>query len=354
MTDFEKISAFESLYAAHKAARLGKRNKSEVIRFEMRLSENLFALKDELERGVYRVAGYKKFFVFDPKTREIQALSYRDRIVQHSICDNVLEPYFERRLIYDNAACRKGKGTHFAMDRLTGFLREHYKKYGAEGYALKCDISKYFDSIDHDVLKNALIKCGFEDRVKSLLFQIIDSYQKSSTANSQPLTVNGRRKPCGLPIGNQTSQFFALFYLDPLDRLIKEKLRIKHYTRYMDDFILIHHDKEYLKDCLERMRAMIENVLHLRFNAKTRVLSLKDGVDYLGFKFTLTETGKVIRLLKREKRVKIVRMVKRLAVLPQSMNASKAIRIRSVKAHIEHGNAFKFYKSIMSICPVRS
>lgn len=119
VTEYEKIYNYESLYQAHKKARLGKQDTREVIQYEVYLTENLQRLSYRLREKMYRIQEYRRFTIYDPKKREIQALSYGDRIVQHSLCDNVLGPYLDRRLIYDNAACRTGKGVHFAMDRLT-------------------------------------------------------------------------------------------------------------------------------------------------------------------------------------------------------------------------------------------
>lgn len=278
--EYEKISNYESLYQAHKKARLGKQATREVILYETRLTENLEKLRFHLERHTYQIRGYRKFRIFDPKEREIQALSYGDRIVQHSLCDNVLGPYLERHLIYDNSACRKGKGTHFALDRLTCFLRKYYRSNGSNGYILKCDVRKYFNSIDHEVLRQKIRRMDLPDDVKWLLDKIIGSYEYEE----------GK----GLPMGNQTSQWFALYYLDSLDRLVKEKLRIRYYSRYMDDMILIHPSKEYLQECLARMREHLEGELKLAFNEKTQIHAIRQGVDYLGFHFYLTETGKVI------------------------------------------------------------
>lgn len=213
----------------------------------MRLSEHIERLSYHLKGHTYRIQGYRKFRIYDPKEREIQALCYGDRIVQHSLCDNVLGPYLEKHLIYDNSACRKGKGTHFALDRLTGFLREYNRKYGEKGYILKCDVRKYFNSIDHTVLKEKISRMALSEDVRWLLGTIVDSYE------CEP----GK----GLPMGNQTSQWFALYYLDGLDRLIKEKLRIKYYTRYMDDMILLHPDKNYLKECLHEMEIYLAKEL---------------------------------------------------------------------------------------------
>ena len=219
MSEYEKICDFQNLYKAHLAARRGKRDTKEVIAFELNLAENLIKLTDELKNGTYQVSGYYSFVVHDPKDRVIHALHYRDRVVQHCLCDEVLAPVLDRKLIYDNAACRIGKGTHFAIRRLNRFLHEFYRRYGTDGYFLKCDIRKFFDHIDHSVLKRKLKKVFTDEKILVLLFQIIDSYETSS----------GR----GLPLGNQTSQWFAIYYLDGFDRLIKEKLHIKYYSRYI-------------------------------------------------------------------------------------------------------------------------
>lgn len=165
MDDFDKIISFECLYAAHRRARQGKRHKKEVIEFEMNLSQNLWELHYDLKYNRYKVGGYHKFMIYDPKKREIQAISYRDRVVQHSICDNYLSPLLEKHLIHDNAACRKNKGTSFAVKRVRKFMTEHYKKYNNNGYVVKLDITKYFLSINHNYLKQKLIKLAVSDRI---------------------------------------------------------------------------------------------------------------------------------------------------------------------------------------------
>ena len=197
MTKYEKVYRFENLYQAYRRAARGKRTKAEVIAFELNLAENLWRLHDELESKTYRIPGYEYFMIFDPKKREIKALPFSGRVVQHSLCDNILEPYFEKRLIYDCAACRKGKGTYFALDRLSAFMRDFHREHGTQGYFLKCDVRKYFASIDHDTLKYLL--CRFpDDDTREFLFRIIDSFNPET----------GR----GLPMGNQSSQWFPLYF----------------------------------------------------------------------------------------------------------------------------------------------
>ena len=155
---YEKIYDFQNLYNAHKRARLGKRNTREVIEFELNLSENLTRLSDSLRNHSYKVSGYYSFDVYDPKLRKIHALHYRDRVVQHAICDEVLMPVLERKLIYDSAACRVGKGTGFAVRRVSAFMNEFYRRHGTSGYFLKCDVRKFFENIDHEILKAKLTR----------------------------------------------------------------------------------------------------------------------------------------------------------------------------------------------------
>ena len=336
MTDYEKIYDFQNLYKAHTVARRSKRNNREVIEFEMNLAENLTMISDRLKNGTYEISGYYSFMVHDPKDRIINALHYCDRVVQHCICDEALAPVLDKRLIYDNAACRIGKGTHFAIKRLSGFLSDFYKENGTDGYFLKCDIRKFFDNINHEVLKRKLKKAFPEEKVFSLLCQIIDSFERSP----------GK----GLPLGNQTSQWFAIYYLDGLDRLIKEKLQIRYYSRYMDDCVLIHKDKEYLKHCLKAMQAYAEKEVNLDFNEKTKFFPIKNGVDYLGWHFYMTDTGKVIRKVKQSTKIKYKRKL-RYFQKAYSRNEIELEEINQVlssyRSHLSFGHTYKLQKRVL-------
>ena len=157
----------------------------------------------------YRLSPYNCFIVKEPKERLIMYNSFRDKIVQHSLCDNVLEPYLSKTFIYDNYASQKGKGTHFGLDRLKYFMSRYYRQNGADGWVLKCDIRKYFYSINHDVLKEQLRRLIKDRDVLWLLDMIIDSTEGP-----------------GIPIGNHTSQWFAVLYLSGMDHMIKERLGI--------------------------------------------------------------------------------------------------------------------------------
>lgn len=330
MSGYEMLYDFQNLYAAHKSARKGKLGKIEVIGFEMNLAKNLCDLQKELRNRAYRHKGYHQFRIYEPKEREIFAPSYADRVVQHCLCDNILAPVLDARLIYDNAACRKGKGTHFALDRLSGFMRDFYRKHGTNGYFLKCDIRKYFPNINHNVLKSKLKRVFGDSEVFELLCRIIDSYENS------PGT--------GLPLGNQASQWFALYYLDSIDRLIKEKLQVRYYSRYMDDFVLLHQGKGFLQECLAKIRNVCESDLKLDLNEKTQIFPLKNGVDYLGWHFYLTGSGKVIRKLRNSKKRSLKRHFKKMAQNYQDWQIDFEDikrRVKSTNGHLIHGNTYR-------------
>ena len=292
---FEDIISFENLFKAHQRARLCKQHKREVINFEANLSRNLWKLHYDLKYHKYKIGEYRKFMIYDPKEREIQAIPYCDRIVQHSVCDNLLIPLLEKHLINANCACRKGKGTDYAIKLLRHFMTEHYKKYGNRGYFIKLDIKKYFPSIDHDVLYRKLERFNFDDDTKWLLHTIIDSYG------------NG----IGLPMGNQSSQCFALLYLDRIDRIVKERLRIKFYVRYMDDMILIDPDKDFLRNCWREIEKKLAE-LGLELNKKTCLYPLKQGVKMLQWKFIITSSGRIVRKMSKNKQSRQRRKLRKI------------------------------------------
>jgi retron-type reverse transcriptase len=213
---FEKIIAFDNLLLAARKAQRGKRHRTSVAHFLFHLEPQILTLQEELRAGTYRMQPYHTFTIYEPKQRQICAAAFRDRVVQHALC-TVLDPLFEASFIHDTYACRRGKGTHAAVRRAQQFARKF-------PYVLKCDVRKYYDSIDHAVLK-ALLRRQLKDTAcLALLDHII----------AHPLP--GSRPGKGLPIGNLTSQYFANLYLGELDHLVKERLRCKGYVRYMDDF----------------------------------------------------------------------------------------------------------------------
>lgn len=335
--EFLDIISFENLYKAHRRSRLGKRGKKEVIEFEMNLSENLWALHYDLLYGKYQISGYHRFMIYDPKEREIQAISYRDRIIQHSLCDNFLIPILERRLFYYNVACRKNKGTALAVSALKRFMLKHYKKYGKSGYFIKIDIKKYFNSISHKILKNKLAGLPVANDVQDLLRVVIDSYEHTP----------GR----GIPMGNQSSQCFALLYLDCVDRLIKEKLQVKYYVRYMDDMVLIVPDKEYARMVLNAVKTEIEEQ-GLDVNPKSQLIAFKNGIEFLGRRFLIGSDGKIIQKLKKSAKQRIIKKVRRNVYYTSIGRYTKShleMSFASYKGVFTQMNAYAYMQKIMCI-----
>lgn len=270
--------------------------------------------------------------MYEPKKRLIKSLPFKDRVVQHCLCDYYLGPLLERPMIHDNYANRKGKGTHKALHRLENYFHKFYSKHGLYGSVLKCDISKYFYSINHNILKSMLTRYVKDTRLLQLVFEIIDS-----TDNP------------GLPIGNQTSQWFAIFYMTGLDHFIKEKLHIKFYERYMDDFLLIHPDKEYLKYCKTQIGHYLQNRLKLKLNNKTQIFPLRNGMDFLGFHTYITETGKVIRKIRRNSKKNMNNKLKKFKKLYAIRKISKEQIDSSYKSwigHAIHGNSYHLIKNM--------
>lgn len=329
LLDFEKVCDFNNLYNAYLDSRKGKGWKNSTALYQQDALYNTWLIREELVKGWYELGEYNVFSIYSPKPRIIKSISFKDKVVQRSLCDNVLTPAFEKHFIHDNYACRKGKGVHAGIDRTKEYLRAHYRKYGLEGYVLKCDIEKYFDSIDHEILKGIVRKLVKDDRVFNLLVMIIDSITGS-----------------GLPLGNQTSQLFSLVFLSAFDHYVKETLRIKHYIRYMDDFVLIDPDKEYLQYCKKEIEFLLAD-LKLELNQKSHIFPIKNGFDFLGFYIYLTNTGKVIMKLRRESKERMRRKLKKFKELYREGKITKEQidqAWNSWTGHAQHGNCYYLIK----------
>ena len=324
MNDFEKVIDFNNMYRAFRRAKRGKGFRKSSARFDAAALDGIHTLIQQLKTKEYRVSPYSEFKVYEPKERIIQTTSFKDKVVQHSLCDNVIMPQLEKVFIYDNCAGQKGKGTLFGLDRLRQQMLEFYERYGMNGYILKCDIRKFFYSISHEQLKDIVeYHFGYDPDVMWLCNLYIDS-------------TPGK----GIPLGNQINQGFALLYLDEMDKLIKYELGIEFYGRYMDDFWLIHPSKEYLKWCIEVITAYLES-LDLKLNGKTQIFPFKNGVSYLGFHTYISETGKPIRRLKNQNKRNAQRKFLKMAKLAADEKISEETIQSSYgawKNHISHGD----------------
>ncbi len=332
-----EIFNFENLYRAHKNCRKSKQHKGEVIRFETNLSANIMNIIDEICTKKYKLGKYKRFLIYEPKERLIEALPYKDRVVIRCFCDACLKDRIEKKLIFDNAACRVGKGTNFSIQRLHKFLRSEYiKENNNEIYFLKCDIKKYFPSINHNILINLLEKVGFSSDEMWFIKKIICE---------QP-----SNRDVGLPLGNQSSQWFALLYLNEIDRLIKEKLRVKCYVRYMDDMILIHRDKKFLRECKDLIERMCKDRLKLSLNQKTGIGKVSNGIDFLGYRHILNCRGRVIIKLRASSKIRLKRHIKTLMKLRKNEVVDDnyiLLRKNSFYEHIRLTNESKELKNIV-------
>ena len=272
---FEKICSIQNLHESFYKASKGKRQSAEYLKFRQNAGKKLEELRQVLLQGIYTAGAYRQFTIIDPKERVISAAPFKDRIVHHAII-NVLEPVFEKQFIYHTYACRKGKGTHAAA-------RYAFKCAKRTTYFLKLDVRKYFDSIDHSVLKKILCRIIKDSRCLELLFSVIDSYETN--------------KSCGLPIGNLTSQFFANLYLSPLDHFVLEQLKPKGYVRYMDDMVIFSDSVAELKAAFTEIRCFCCERLNLLLKEPVFGKTVH-GVPFLGWRIT----SKGIFLLGKTKR----------------------------------------------------
>jgi len=295
---FEQIISMDNLYQAWRLARKGKTEQAAAIRYELNLWQHLGQVAAQLRNRTYRVGQYRIFTITEPKTRLIMALPLRDRVVQHALC-LPMRPLLEEHFVSANAANRNDKGTHYAVRLLTAQMVHANRRYH-QLYCLKCDISGFFYNIDRAILKQKLLRLPMDEGAKWLIDTIIDSTPD----------VNGKSGK-GMPIGNLTSQFWAIYYLSDLDHFIKETLGIKYYVRYMDDWTLLHPDKYYLRYCRQAIADFLAVDCALELNRKTQIFNVRQGIDFLGWHFYLGATGKVIKIMRRESKIKRRRQNKR-------------------------------------------
>ncbi len=276
---FEQVKTFENLLLAVEKAKQGKQSKTEVSRFLFRQEYELLRLERLLQEKSYVPGAYRTFYVYDPKERMISAAPFRDRVVHHALC-NVIEPIFEKTFIFNSYANRKGKGTHRAIERYQHFARRY-------PYVLKCDIRKFFPSIDHAILKEAIRRKVICRDTLWLVDMIIDASNAQEEhvvyfPGDTLFTPQERRR--GLPIGNLTSQFWANVYLNGFDHFIKETLRIKGYIRYVDDFVIFAEDKARLHRVKKEITDYLAKLRLLPHPNKTQIHQVRHGVPFLGFR----------------------------------------------------------------------
>ncbi|MFQ5614608.1 MAG: reverse transcriptase domain-containing protein [Anaerolineae bacterium] len=340
---YPRLCAFDNLFHAFRKARRGKRGRPDVAAFEHNLELELPRLQDELVAETYRPGRYRHFTIYEGKPRRISAAPFRDRVVHHALC-NVIEPIWETRFIHDSYACRVGKGTHAALDRCTYFARRYR-------YVLQGDIVQFFPSVDHAILYQALARYIADSRTMRLIERIIASGRGIHAADYRMQWFPGddllaATRPRGLPIGNQTSQFWANVYLHAMDDFVKRTLRCPAYLRYCDDFLLFADDKP----TLHRWRREIETFLvglRLKLHPyKTVVYPVTNGIPFLGFLVFPDH-----RRLARSNGVRFQRRWRRLIAAysagqidRQQVEAS----VRGWVAHAAHGDTYGLRRSLLA------
>lgn len=350
LTDaYERIYDYEELYNSYLEARKNKRYRDDVLKYTDNLESNLIELQNELIWQTYKVGKYRPFFVYEPKKRLVMALNFKDRVAQWSVYRQ-LNPYYDRLFIGDSYACRKGKGSHAAADRLQYWLRQTDRK-PEKWYYLKLDISKYFYRVDHSILLNILSRRIKDERLMGLLRTIINSEEQ---AFGLPAGVAPDDCPedewlydVGMPIGNLTSQLFANIYLNELDQHCKHDLHLHYYIRYMDDIIILHNSKSELQAIKDDIEVFLAEELHLGLNNKTAIRPTSLGIDFVGYRIYATH-----RKLKKQTARRIIRSVTAMSksLAADTLSREDFDRIAaSYKGIFQHCNSFGLRRKLNAI-----
>lgn len=337
---FATMTDFAWLERANRNARKGKRYRQEVRYFQQNLDANLLDIQQDMRNGTYRTGGYRHLWVRVPKKRLVMALPYRDRIVQWSVYQ-LLNPYYDRTFIGDSYACRVGKGSHKAVERLQYWLRQIDRSEYPDWYCLKLDISKYFYRVDHEVLLKILRRRIADEDLMQLLERVINN-------PNEPFGLPPGKKPeevrfeswlynVGMPIGNLLSQMFANIVLNELDQYCKHVLHLTRYIRYMDDILVLGSDKEQLKQAKAEIEAYLNNELCLDLNAKTCIRPVNMGIEFVGQRVWATHCllrKSTARRMKREVH-KICENVRDGIITRQEYLR----RVASIRGMLDHTNS---------------
>ena len=342
---WEQIVGFDNLLIAAKKAQRCKRFKPDILQFNYHLESEILKLQRELISQTYLTGNYKNFQIIDPKPRSISAAPYRDRVVHHALC-NIIAPIFEKTFIADSYANRVGFGTHKALKKFIHYTRSHK-------YILQCDISRYFPSIDLQILKQLIhdkIKCP---NTLWLIDLIIDRSPPQELIlerfpNDDLLTPIERRK--GLPLGNLTSQLFANIYLNELDQFIKHHLKAQKYIRYLDDFAIFANDYNFLNTSKLAISDFLINLRLKLHPVKTQLFATNHGVNFVGFRILPTHTRVLAKNIQRGK--------KRIRRLQNSVNqgtisTNKLIAsCQAWRGHLQHGDTWHLQQQLFSFLEV--
>ncbi len=266
---FHEVVSVANLFAAWNEFKKGKRKKRDVALFELHLENNIFALHRVLTNKTFFHEPYTDFYVCDPKRRHIHKASVRDRVLHQAIF-RVLYPVFDKHFIFDSYSSRLNKGTHAGVARLKDACCKVSRNWKSSAWVLKCDVRKFFDSIDHGILRSLINEKVDDMELLALLDILFASFENT--------------KGKGLPLGNVTSQLFANIYLNELDQFIKHELKARHYFRYCDDFVIVHADQTFLETAENRIAQFLQEKLLLHLHPyKVEIRKVRQGIDFLGY-----------------------------------------------------------------------
>lgn len=325
---YNNLISIENLFQAWDKFKKGKRKKLDVGFFELNLEANLFDLHEKLKSKTYTHGKYTSFNIYDPKFRHIHKAEVLDRIVHHAIV-SVLDPIFDKTFIYDSYSCRINKGTHRAVKRVFKFIREASGNYKHSCFVLKLDIKKFFESVDHNVLLSIVQGRIRDEDLLWLLKNILKSFSKEK----------------GIPIGNLTSQLFANIYLNELDQFVRQKLRIRYYIRFADDFIILDSCKDDLYRYTGILAAFLRDRLKLRVHPEKIILrKFTQGIDFLGYivlpHYILPRTKTKNRIFRKLK--ERIEDFKSGEISEYSLSQS----IASYLGLLEHADSFEFTRDL--------
>lgn len=318
---YQKLN-YINMYNAYLRASKVKRNRKDVIYYSIDLESNLMNLVNSIKNKTYKCGKYRVFVIKDPKERVIKSLPFKDRIVHQWFIEEFIIPLMVPKFISDSYACIKNRGTHKAIKKLQSYMRIMKKNYG-NYYILKCDIKKFFYNID-----------------KNILFQILKKYFKDEDFFEFLKVILFDEKTIkSIPIGNYTSQYFANIYLNELDHYIKEKLRVKYYIRYMDDFVLLMKNKEEAKAIYKKIDVFLKEKLELELNRKSSYFPGNLGICFCGYKVFETHI-----LLKKRTKKKILKNINKWnkRYLTNSLDKSALLSYNSWLGHAKHANSYNF------------
>lgn len=267
---YHDITSLENLLEAWKEFIKGKRKRKDVQEFERDLMANIISLHHDLTQKCYEHSAYEAFKISDPKPRDIHKASIRDRLLHHAL-HRMLYPFFDRTFISDSSSCRLGKGTHKASERFYYFARKVTQNNTTTAWVLKCDIRKFFASVDQEILLKILAQYIPDKDITTLIMEIVGSFSSG-------------RRGIGLPLGNLTSQLLVNVYMNDFDQFMKHKIKAKYYIRYADDFVIFSHDKLWLKNISKQIADFLGTRLKLNLHPnKISLRTVASGVDYLGW-----------------------------------------------------------------------